>query len=159
MKVREIMSEPVQTTTPETWVAQAARVMRTADCGILPVVDSDGRAEGVITDRDICLAIAASNRSPRAIAVHEVMAHKPVAVRVDDDVRTALGEMKRARVRRLPVLDAQARVVGLLSLEDIVLRGLQTGAVETAALVDALRALYERLPVPLELNGTAVTGG
>jgi CBS domain-containing protein len=159
MKVREIMSEPVQTTTPDTWISQAARVMRTADCGILPVVDSDGHIEGVVTDRDICLAIAASNRSPRAIRVHEVMTHKVTVARVDDDVPTALAELKRAHVRRLPVLDASGRVAGLLSLEDIVLRGLQTGAVSTAAIVDTLRALYERLPAPVELNGTMGLGG
>lgn len=159
MKVRDIMSEPAQTSTPETWIAQAARVMRSADCGILPVVDSDGHIEGVITDRDICLAIAASNRSPRAIAVHEVMTHKAIVAHVDDDVTTALAEMKRAHIRRLPVLDANARVVGLLSLEDIVLRGLQTGAVGTPAIIDTLRALYERLPAPVDLNGTSVLGG
>ena len=56
MKVREIMSDPVETSTPDTWIAHAARVMRNANCGILPVIDSDGHIEGVITDRDICLA-------------------------------------------------------------------------------------------------------
>lgn len=159
MTVREIMSEPVRTITPDTWIAQAARVMRSADCGILPVISSNGHIEGVITDRDICLAIAASNRSPRAIAVHEVMTHETVAVRADDEVRTALRGMKRGHVRRLPVLDAQARVIGLLSLEDIVLRGLQIGSVDTGDLIDTLRALYERLPAAVDMNGTAVMGG
>lgn len=159
MRVRDIMSEPVQSCTPETGIAQAARVMRAADCGILPVVDSDHRVMGVLTDRDICLAVGASNRSPRAIAAHEVMSPHAVVAMTDDDISTALLAMKTFRVRRVPVLDAKGHLAGLLSLEDIVLRGLQKGDVGLEALVDTLRALYERVPAPLELDGTAVMGG
>lgn len=65
MKMSEIISKPVRTCTPETWLAQAARLMRSADCEILPVVDSDGRVVGVITDRLVIFAW----RSARAIAV------------------------------------------------------------------------------------------
>ena len=102
MKIQEIMSMPVQTCTPETWVAQAARLMRDADYGILPVTDSDGRVMGIITDRDICLAMANSNRSPRAIAVHEVMTKKVTFLRPEDPAEVALSTMTHARVRRAP---------------------------------------------------------
>jgi CBS domain-containing protein len=149
MKVREVMSVPVLTCMPETSLAQAARLMQSADCGILPVVDSDGRVVGVITDRDICLAIAASNRSPRAIAVHEAMAKEPFVAREDDGLSAALNAMSRRRVRRLPVLDAAGRLTGIVSLDDIVIRGLEGGSVSAGEIVDTLRELYERRPVPV----------
>jgi CBS domain-containing protein len=141
MKVAEIMSVPVVTSTPETSLAQAARLMQSADVGILPVVDSDGGVVGIITDRDICLAIAASNRSPRAIAVHEVMAKYPVVAREDDELSAALSAMRHGRVRRLPVLDRAARLTGMLSLDDIV---------SADEIVNALRDMYERRPALVE---------
>jgi len=150
MKVSEIMSKPVVTCTPETWLAQAARLMRSADCGILPVIDSDGRVGGVITDRDICLAIATSNRSPRAIAVHEVMARSPVTAREDDDASAALTAMSHGRVRRLPVLDGTGRLTGMVSLDDIVIRGIEMGAVSPGEIVATLRVVYERRPAVVE---------
>jgi CBS domain-containing protein len=146
MKVREIMSVPVPTCMPETSLVQAARLMQSADCGTLPVVDSDGRVVGIITDRDICLAIAASNRSPRAIAVHEAMAKRPVVAREDDPLSAALNTMRHRRVRRLPVLDSAGRLNGILSLEDIVIRGIEGGSISAREIVDTLRELYERRP-------------
>jgi predicted transcriptional regulator len=120
--------------------------MQSADCGILPVIDSDRRVVGIITDRDICLAIAASNRSPRAIAAHEVMTKYPVTVREDDELTLALAAMTHGRVRRLPVLDTSGHLCGVLSLDDIVIRGLEIGAVGAGEVVNTLRALYERRP-------------
>jgi CBS domain-containing protein len=155
MKIAEIMSAPVVTCTPETSLAQAARLMQSADCGILPVIDSDRRVVGIITDRDICLAIGASNRSPRAIAAHEVMTKHPVVVREDDPPALALAAMTHGRVRRLPVLDTNGHVSGLLSLDDIVIRGLESGAVGAAEIVDSLRTLYERRPVFVRDAGVA----
>ncbi len=148
MKVRQIMTEPVLTCRPETWLAEAARIMRTEDCGILPVIDVDGRLLGVLTDRDVCLAIATDNRSPRAIAVHEVMTKTTITARVGDEVYAALAVMKHGRVRRLPVLDSRGQLKGLLSLEDIVIRGLDARAVLPEEIVATLRGLYERRPVP-----------
>ena len=150
MKVAEIMSVPVLTCMPETSLAQAARLMQSADCGILPVVDSDGRVVGIITDRDICLAIAASNRSPRALAVHEIMAKYPVVAREDDELSAALSAMRHGRVRRLPVLDGAAHLTGMLSLDDIVVRGIEIGAVSAGEIVNTLRDLYERRPALVE---------
>ena len=145
MKIRDIMSEPVQTCTPETWLAQAARLMRDADFGILPVVDSDSRVMGLLTDRDICLAIANSNRSPRAIAVHEVMTRKVTFVGADDDVGVAVSTLKHARVRRAPVLDGSGRLVGLLSVDDLAVRGIE-GGLSANEVIGLLRALCERRP-------------
>ena len=147
MTVQEIMSEPVATCTPQMTLRAAARAMRDADYGTLPVVDGQGHLIGILTDRDVCLEIAASARNAGHIAVHEVMTREPVTVRVTDTIHTALSTMTHARVRRLPVLDVTGELKGLLSIEDVVVRGLESGGVGTDEIVMALRTMYERRPI------------
>jgi CBS domain-containing protein len=150
MTVREIMSEPVVTCAPETTLSTAARLMRDADFGTLPVTDTRGNLIGIITDRDICLAIAGSARNAAHIAVHEVMTRKLATLTITDTPHTALATMRTARVRRLPVLDASGRLCGIVSIEDVVVRGLESGSVGADEIASALRTMYERRPVPVE---------
>jgi CBS domain-containing protein len=150
MTVRDIMSEPVVTCRPDTPLSTAAKSMREADYGTLPVVDLLGRLAGIITDRDICLAVAGSARNAAHIAVHEVMTRKVVTVSITNDLHTALHAMKTARVRRLPVVDDFGHLKGLLSIEDVVVRGLETGGISTDEIVMALRTMYERRPAMAE---------
>lgn len=155
MKVRDIMTEPPLTCTPETSVAVAARLMREADYGTLPVIDSRGQLAGIITDRDICLALAATNRNALHVAVHEVMTRKVFSALLDDDVHSALATMKSARVRRLPVRDEFGRLKGMLSIEDVVVRGLEGDGIAAGEIVAALRAMYGRVPAVIEAAPTA----
>jgi CBS domain-containing protein len=144
------MTEPVLTCTPQTSLAVAAGLMREADYGTLAVIDAAGGLVGIITDRDVCLALAGTRRSAVNIAVREAMTPHVFSAIVDDEVRAALAVMKRHRVRRLPVRDASGRLKGMLSIEDVVLRGLEGGGIETSELVEALRAMYVRVPAALE---------
>jgi CBS domain-containing protein len=150
MTVQEIMSQPVVTCRPETTLAAAAQLMRAADYGTLPVVDTQDRLVGIVTDRDVCLALAGSARNPAHIAVHEVMTRTVVTALATDSIHHALSTMKGARVRRLPVLDVSGRLDGLISTEDIVVRGLESGGIGTDEIVMALRTMYERRPVVAE---------
>lgn len=150
MKVHGIMTEPVVTCRPETTLKEAARLMRESDYGTLPVVDPQGHLAGVITDRDICLAIAASARNANHIAVHEVMTRRPITVTTTDTIHTALSAMKGARVRRLPVVDTSGHLKGIVSIEDVVVRGLETSGIGTDEIVLALRTMFERRPVAVE---------
>jgi len=159
MKVRDIMTEPPLTCTPETSLAVAARLMRDADYGTLPVIDSHGQLAGIVTDRDICLALAGTNRNALHVSVHEVMTRKVFSALENDDVRSALATMKGARVRRLPVRDEFGRLKGMLSIEDIVVRGLEGDGIAADEVVAALRAMYARgrtavetAPAPNELT-------
>jgi len=156
MKVRELMTEPLLTCTPETSLAVAARQMAEANYGTLPVVDAHGRLAGIITDRDIGLAVARTNRNALNVAVHEVMTKNVVSTLVDDDVHAALAMMKDSRVRRLPVRDESGRLKGLLSIEDLVVRGLERGGVDTKEIVAALRAMCTRVPDAIESSTTDV---
>ena len=146
MKVREIMSEPPLTCTPETSLAVAARLMGEADYGTLPVVDSQGKLAGIVTDRDICLALAGTNRNALHVSVREVMTTAVFSARLDSEVQSALATMKGARVRRLPVLDESGRLKGILSFEDIVLRGFEGDGIAPSEIVAALRTMYVRVP-------------
>jgi len=152
MTIQNIMSAPVVTCTPDMTLRAAARLMREADYGTLPVIDAEGRLAGIITDRDICLAIAASARNAAHIAVHEVMTRKLVTSTTTDSIHSALAAMKGARVRRLPVVDQFGHLAGILSIEDVVLRGLEASAVGTDEIVMALRTMYERRPIAVEIE-------
>ena len=120
MLVRDFMNREVETCEPGDDLAKAAMIMWRKDCGIVPVVEDGSRQVlGVVTDRDICMAAATRHRSPDQMVVAEVMARRPCAVRPDEDVTTALDQMRTERVRRLPVVGQDGRLEGILSLADV----------------------------------------
>lgn len=121
MKVRDVMTEKVSYCRPETSLASAAVMMWDNDCGVLPVAIDGGKAIGVITDRDIAIAAGTKGRPAYNIPVREVMSQALYACSPDDDIHTALKTMRKDKVRRLPVLDAEGNLKGILSMNDIVL--------------------------------------
>jgi CBS domain-containing protein len=128
MKVKEVMTSNAQTCMPETSLATAAMMMWEKDCGVLPVVNVSDKVVGMITDRDICMGAATKQRDPSTIAVAEVISGDAYLCKSDDDVRDALKTMKEKRVRRLPVIDAEGNLQGVLSMNDVVLRAKGNGA-------------------------------
>jgi CBS domain-containing protein len=143
MQVREIMTASPVTCTPETSLGVAAGRMADSNCGMLPVVDTRGKLAGIITDRDICLAMSRTNRNALSISVREVMTRKVSSVQLGDDVRRALALMRTARVRRVPVLDAAGRLEGVLSIDDIIGFG-SHGDIRADEIVDTLRDVHVR---------------
>lgn len=141
MKVNEIMTAEPRTCTPDMSVAAAARQMWEADCGILPVVQ-DGKLVGVVTDRDMYIALATRNQRPSDLPVGEVASTVVITCGPDDDVKTALGQMKRAMVRRLPVVDAGGSVVGIISTDDLVRVAGPRKAVRNDDVIDTLQAIF-----------------
>jgi CBS domain-containing protein len=113
------MSHPLVTCPTGSTLDQAARLMWEFDCGIVPVVGDDGRLEGVVTDRDICMAAYTQGLPLHAIPVTTAMARQVVAVHGQDAIASAEALMREHQVRRLPVLDAEQRPIGLLSLNDL----------------------------------------
>jgi len=85
MKAKELMTRDVATCRPEDPMAAAARIMWERDCGIVPVVDGDGRPVGVVTDRDLCMASFTRNEPLSRMPVRDAMAKKPFACREEDD--------------------------------------------------------------------------
>jgi len=121
MKIQDIMTRDVKSCEPETNLAAATEILRRNHCGILPVVDSRGRLAGVITDRDMCLALSAKNVRPSAMTVEDVAVKPVVRCGPDDEVHTALGFMRVHQIRRIPVTAEDDGLVGILSLDDIAL--------------------------------------
>ena len=121
MKVQEIMTRDVQCCGPDTNLAVAAKMMWDSDCGALPILNVEAKVIGVITDRDICMAVATRNKPAWAITVWETASGKAWTCRDTDDIHTALDIMNREKVRRLPVVDGDDVLQGMLSMNDLVL--------------------------------------
>ncbi len=128
MKVKEVMTSDVETCSPDQNLAAAAMVMWRQDCGVVPVVDNERRVKGVLTDRDICIATATRHVAPDTLRVAEVQTGQPRTIRPDDDIRNALEVMRTERVRRLPVVDEQGQLQGMLSINDLILQAKPSAA-------------------------------
>lgn len=140
MKVKDIMTARPNSCTPATNLAAAAALMLDADCGVLPVVD-EGKLVGIVTDRDMYIALATRNKPASQLTVAEVARKQAFTCSPDDDVHKALAAMKEHHVRRLPVQGFGGTVSGIVSLNDIVLGAVGARGVTASEIVDALQAI------------------
>lgn len=121
-KIREYMSNAVSAVRGDTSLIEAAQQMRISGVGGVPVVDpDDGRCVGILTERDIVVRVLAEERDPRAAVVRDVATLRPVMCAPDDDVSTALLQMREEEVQHLPVVEG-GDVIGVISLADVVFR-------------------------------------
>jgi CBS domain-containing protein len=128
MRVRDVMSGKVMACGAEEPLSSAARIMWEGDCGFVPVLDfATGRLRGVVTDRDACMASYTQGKALAEIPVLTAMTSRVHTCRADDPVEHAEDAMAQNRVRRLPVLDADDRLVGVISLNDIARRAVRDG--------------------------------
>jgi CBS domain-containing protein len=121
MRVEQLMTRDVRACRPSDRVAAAARIMWERDCGCVPVVDSGdggGRVIGMITDRDICMAAYFQDRPLSAIRVESAMAKRVHCCRPTDTIGEALNLLQQHQLHRLPVVDNEGHLVGMLSLAD-----------------------------------------
>jgi len=148
MKVREIMTTEPRTCAPGATLATAASLMWDGDCGILPIVE-DGKLVGVVTDRDMFIALATRNRLASQMRVREVATQTVATCEPEDDVHVALATMKNTRVRRLPVVGFAGTVLGVISMNDILLAAGPNEHVRDEEVVDTLQAICAHHgPVP-----------
>lgn len=140
MKVKDIMTAHPTTCEPDTNLAAAAELMLEADCGILPVVEN-GRLAGVVTDRDMFIALATRDRRSSETMVGQVAGTQVFTCEPDDDIESALATMKLHRVRRLPVKGFGETVVGIISINDILLAAGPRKAVRSDDVVDTFQAI------------------
>ena len=142
MNVKEIMQEDVATCTPNDDVATAVTIMHDHKCGFLPVVDSHGLVVGVVTDRDLSIAAATKrHRTAERIAVTDAMSHPVFSCFPDENLKVVLATMAKHHVRRLPVLDKQGHLKGVLSIDDIVQVPRQRGTPTAEEIVDAFKGI------------------
>ena len=116
--IGSLMTANPASCSPETPIRHVAQLMIDNDCGQIPVVDSNGKPLGVVTDRDIAVRAVAAGAAPTARVV-EFLSRDALVVRADDDLKAALDLMSSRQVRRLPVVDKDGRLVGVVSLGDL----------------------------------------
>jgi CBS-domain-containing membrane protein len=119
MKVKELMEIKVRSCLVDDSLNWAAQLMWEGDCGALPVVGPEGDVVGMITDRDICMAAYTKGRPLTLIKVGDAMAKQVTTCSAESSAETAMSLMKEVRVRRLPIVDAQGKLAGILSLNDL----------------------------------------
>jgi CBS domain-containing protein len=120
MKIATLMTTHVATVRMDEPLSIAAERMWTRDCGVLPVIDTDERVVGMVTDRDICMSTWMNGCAPQALNVATAMSRSLHSCSPDDSLDSAEQLMRENQIRRLPVVDRGGKLVGILSLADIV---------------------------------------
>jgi CBS domain-containing protein len=123
-KCSDVMTKDVVTGTPQTTIVEAARLMKTEDIGPLLIVDNEQSRTlvGIITDRDIVVKVIADGQDPNTTPVGEAMSKKLVTCRADDDVDVAMKAMAQFQLRRVPVVEENMMLVGIISQADVATR-------------------------------------
>jgi len=119
MQVSEIMTTEVFTCRPENTLRDAAKIMREIDCGAVPVVDGRSELIGILTDRDICLCASERDEPLTALQVSEAVTWKPVTCQPHEDLDCAEEKLGTHQIRRLPVIDPNGLLIGIVSFGDI----------------------------------------
>jgi CBS domain-containing protein len=150
-RAKDLMCTGVATCHMDDSLAAAARIMWERDCGFVPVIDASGKLCGVVTDRDACMASYTRGRSLLEIPVAVAMAARVVTLHADDTLERAHELMRTHRIRRLPVIDAQHRVLGVVTLKDLTAHALEQGPKGAAqAVAETLGAVsHARRPIAL----------
>lgn len=120
-KISDVMHRGIVTCRPDTTLDEAARLMRDHNCGAVPVVDDEARLVGIVTDRDITLAALENDAALSTIPVQSAMSAQVAVVHERDDVQEAERQMSRHQVRRVPVVNDERHVIGMVALADLAL--------------------------------------
>ena len=147
MLVKDLMSKPVVWCTPWDTAQTAARLMKARDIGAIAVVadTSDPLLEGIVTDRDLCWGVVASEKDPEGIIVADVMTPIPLTCAPEDTLDDCIALMQHSQVRRIPVVNDRGRCLGIVALGDIVLHVSTRQAAETIREISSPRKPHERM--------------
>jgi len=123
-KCSEVMTQNLVCCLPTDTVSKAAQLMKTEDVGSIPVVEDVQTMKliGIVTDRDLALQVVAPQRDPGSTQVEDVMTYEVITCRATDDVQKAVDAMAQHQLRRMPVIDGDHRIVGIISQADVATR-------------------------------------
>ncbi|HEX8287792.1 MAG TPA: CBS domain-containing protein [Pyrinomonadaceae bacterium] len=119
MKVQDVMTVEVGFISPTDNLAQAAVIMWQRDCGVVPIVDGEGKIAGIVTDRDVCIAVGSRDLKASEIKAEEFCRETIVACAPEEKIKDALKKMSVNQVKRLPVVGQNGELVGIVSVGDI----------------------------------------
>jgi len=135
MSIQNLLSAPVQVLPPDATCGDAARMMRDENIGCVVVSDEE-QPLGIVTDRDLVLRVIAHGGDPEKLLLRDVMSEDPIFVRVDHALEQVVSTMRDLAIRRVPVVDAHGALVGMLSLDDVLLELVD----QLGGLAEAVRA-------------------
>jgi CBS domain-containing protein len=144
MSIRDLIRRPLEALPATASCAEAALLMRDQRVGSIAV--SDGRKLlGIVTDRDLVMRVMATGRSAQAVSLSEVMSQNPVYLPADSSIDSALATMRELGVRRIPIVDTEGRLDGMLSMDDLV----ASLGKQLAVLAQAMGRVAQSEPGPL----------
>jgi CBS domain-containing protein len=144
MKVSEVMTQDVCLCSPEDTIENAAHTMADMDIGILPI-GKDDKLVGMVTDRDIAIRAVGEGKSP-STRIGEVMSKEVLYCFEDDDVEDILNNMSQIQVRRLPVLDRDKRLIGIVSISDLASTASKAHTAEALSEITRRSRLHTQTP-------------
>ena len=159
MRVREVMIQDTVACSLDSSLAAAVETMQKRDCGFLPVIGEGGNVIGVITDRDICIALGTRDQKPSEVLVRDIVLARDrtfpglYVCTPDDSIGCVLKTMRAQKIRRVPVVDRDGALQGILSIDDLVLRACEHPDTEGISFEDvvatykAIRKTVRRWPV------------
>lgn len=121
MLISDIMTRTIGSCTAQDTLHEAAHIMWECDCGCVPIVDENRQVIGIVTDRDVCMAGYTKDMRLKDILISEIMTTAPFCCNIQDSTITAEELMQTHQIRRLPVVDQNGLLVGMLSLNDLAL--------------------------------------
>ncbi len=121
MKLKEVMTHDVETVEPDVNLKEVAQRMKALNVGVLPICEND-RLIGLITDRDITVRAIAEGRNPSTTKVSEIMSEELICGFEEQDIKEAASIMEEKQIRRMPVLDRNQHIVGIVSLGDLAVK-------------------------------------
>ncbi|HEX5752880.1 MAG TPA: CBS domain-containing protein [Archangium sp.] len=146
LNAREIMTRTVKSAQLDSSLREVARIMKDEDCGVVPVVDGQGRLRGLITDRDLVIRTLAEGRPPDNMHARDIMTDDVEVVTPDEDIHGIIALMGRRQVRRVPVVERDDRLVGIISMADIATRADYDQELQDALdHISARRSFWSRL--------------
>lgn len=149
MKVKDVMKTDVGFCDLEDNLKKAAEIMRYRDCGVVPIVDDKKRVVGMLTDRDVCLAVAARNRKASEVKTKEVIKGKAIFCSPEDKLEDALRKMRKYQIKRLTAVSENGELAGILSITDIMLSVRKNKDLKKKVYA-TLKAIFKPRPIVLQ---------
>lgn len=151
MKVHELMQSKVLSCHSNTDLETVAMLMWNGNCGAIPVVDDSGRPQAMITDRDIAMGAAFNHRPLRDITVEQIRnGFELLSCSTDDDLSAALSIMHAGQIRRLPVVDGQGKLAGIVSMDDLILIAGPKKSNGTAVTYEDVMSTLQYISMPVQ---------
>ena len=148
MKVKDVMKIDVGFCSADDSLMKAAEMMRARDCGVVPIVDEEKWVVGMLTDRDLCLAVVARNRKASDVECKDLIGGRAIVCAPEDKLEDALRKMRKHQIKRLAAVSESGELVGILTVADVLI-AVQKDKNLKKKIYATLRAIFKPRPIVL----------